>query len=103
VNCISAAFYALTCFDGELFPPEEAEVINGMLFQQRAKGEDAATRQRNYKVRPCAAPATTLPAEDAAEIKAHIIGLYRQFLADGKAARRWEDPLLHFMLQMPGK
>jgi hypothetical protein len=73
VNCIAAALYAMTRFDVELFPPEEAEAFTALLFE------------------------TSLPAADAAEIKAHIISLYRRFLAEGEKAQSWEDPLLHFL------
>jgi hypothetical protein len=52
-------------------------------------------------VRPWAAPKTKLPAADIAEIKAHIINLYRQFLAKGKNAKSWEEPLLDFMSRLP--
>jgi hypothetical protein len=100
VNCIPAALYAMTCFDPKLFPPEEAEAFTGLLFGEAPPPETGRV-PANYKVRPCAAPRTRLPAEDAAEIKAHIVGLYRRFLAEGKTARNWEEPLLDFMRQMP--
>ena len=106
VNCISAALYAMTCFDGELFPPEEAEAFVDLLF-----GPPETTRPKkrlpNYGVRPCASPKTKLPAEDIVELKAHIIGLYRNFLAEGKALgvvsaeKGWEKPLLRFLKMSP--
>jgi hypothetical protein len=77
VNCIAAALYAMTRFDPELFPPEEAEAFTALLF-----GEN-------------------LPAADAAEIKAHIISLYRRFVEEGTSAQSWEEPLLNFMRRMP--
>jgi hypothetical protein len=117
VNCISAALYAITCFDGKLFPPEEAEAFTNLLFgpPEAASPEampplaPASPKKRlpNYGVRPCASPKTKLPAEDIVELKAHIIGLYRNFLAEGKALgvvsaeEGWEKPLLHFLKMSP--
>jgi len=102
VNCVAAALYAMTCFDEKLFPPEEAEAFTELLF-----GSPPAIPGnhplKNYRLRPCAAPRTKLPAADAAEIKAHIISLYRLFLAEGKTAHNWVEPLLHFLRQMPNK
>jgi hypothetical protein len=77
VNCVAAALYAMTRFDPGLFPPEEAEAFTALLF-----GEN-------------------LPAADSSEIKAHIIDLYRRFVAEGTSAQSWEEPLLHFMRRMP--
>jgi len=107
VNCISAALYAMTCFDGALFPPEEAEEFAGLLFGPLpVPPEKYCTRKNrpaNYSVRPCAAPRTRLPAGDIAEIKTHVISLYRNFIAEGKSAaaagQNWEEPLLRFMRQ----
>jgi hypothetical protein len=117
VNCIAASLYAMTCFDGKLFPPEEAEAFTELLFSDPPPANFAPTASlkkpmnrlpKNYLLRPCAAPRTKLPAEDIAEIKAHIIGLYRRFLADGKeqdshSAQSWIKPLLRFMKEMPRK
>jgi hypothetical protein len=108
VNCIAASLYAMTCFDGKLFPPEEAEAFTGLLFDDPPPADFNPTAAfnrtpnrlpKNNRLRPCAAPKTKLPAADVAEIKAHILGLYRRFLAEGKAtpSRTWIDPLLHFM------
>ena len=103
VNCVAAALYAMTRFDGELFPPEEAETFASLLFE--APPPAAPSRQgtipANYRVRPYASPRTKLPVADAAEIKAHIINLYRHFLAEGKTAQNWEEPLLDFLRRMP--
>jgi hypothetical protein len=100
VNCIPAALYAMTCFDAELFPPEEAEAFTALLFEPPPLAF-SQTPLANYKVRPSAAPRTALPAEDIAEIKAHIIGMYRRFLAEGKTANQsWEEPLLKFLQQL---
>jgi hypothetical protein len=111
VNCVSAALYAMTCFDGELFPPEEAEAFTELLFGEAPQIISSQTdrRSKNYQLRPCSAPRTNLPAADVAEIKAHIIGLYRRFLAEGKTLSvsgrvpGWEKPLLNFMKEMPNK
>ena len=106
VNCVSAALYAITCFDG--FPPEEAEAFTELLFRgppqaPSAGGPAVPGALKNYHLRPGAAPRTKLPEADAAEIRAHIISLYRLFLAEGKNARDWTEPLLRFMRQLPEK
>jgi hypothetical protein len=101
VNCVAAALYAMTRFDAELFPPEEAESFAALLFGGYSPLQaDCARPNRtlaNYRVRPSAAPRTKIPVADAAEITAHIISLYRCFLEEGKTAQEWEEPLLNFM------
>jgi hypothetical protein len=77
VNCISAAMYAMTCFDKTLFPPEEAERFTSELFQEG------------------------LPEKDGEEIRAHIISLYRRFLAE--QGSDWTGPLLAFLKNLPLK
>jgi hypothetical protein len=99
VNCIPAALYAMTCFDAELFPPEEAEVFTALLFEPPPVFSQ--TPLANYRAHPSAAPRTALPAQDIAEIKAHIIGMYRRFLAERTAEQSWKEPLLKFLRQMP--
>jgi hypothetical protein len=93
--------YAMTCFDRELFPPEEAEAFTGLLFGDPPSLPDADAAKNRPRYCPCAAPRTKLPPADAAEIRAHILSLYRLFLAEGKTARNWTEPLLRFMRQMP--
>ena len=75
VNCISAAMYAMTCFDG-FFPPEEAEGFARDLFSY----DD------------------TVPEKNAQAIRDHIIGLYRQFIRqfNDQKSQAWEKPLLDF-------
>jgi len=105
VNCIPAALYAMTRFDPALFPPEEAEAFAAQLFGKAPPppaGSDGVALT-NPKVRPHAVPKTRLPEEDAAEIKAHIVSLFRRFLAEGETAQPWNEPLLRFISQMPGK
>jgi hypothetical protein len=75
VNCISAAMYAMTCFDRGLFPPEEAERFAAALF--RGPGEPAG--------------------EDGERIRKHILGLYRRFLEESGKAAYWTEPLLNFL------
>jgi hypothetical protein len=75
VNCIAAAMYAMTCFDGGLFPPEEAEEFASRLF------------------------VLSLPPEDGEAVRNHITGLYRRFLAEGETAKDWKGPLLDFLRQ----
>ena len=105
VNCIAAAMYAMTCYDQDLFPPEEAEAFTGLLFDDPPPPPSnvAMKNRQRYSARPCSAPRTKLPPADAAEIRAHILSLYRLFLAGGKTARNWFDPLLAFLRQMPEK
>jgi hypothetical protein len=108
VNCVAASLYAMTCFDGELFPPEEARAFTELLFGDPpppAFEQTPGRLPKNYRLRPCAAPRTKLPAADIAEIKAHILGLYRRFLAEGNSipSRNWADPLLNFMEHLPRK
>jgi hypothetical protein len=75
VNCIPAALYAMTCFNGELFPQKEAESFAGALLIDE-----------------------TVPSPDDREaIRNHIITLYRNFLEAGKNAASWETPLLEFL------
>jgi hypothetical protein len=75
VNCISAALYAMTCFDRGLFPPEEAERFTAELF--RGPREPAG--------------------EDGERIRKYILGLYRRFLEEGGEAAHWTEPLLNFL------
>jgi len=110
VNCIAAGLYAMTCFDGKLFPPQEAEAFTALLFEEPSPKEPPpipfspeARLPDNYRVRPWAAPRIKIPPADAAEIKTHIISLYRRFLAEGKTARDWTEPLLRFLRQLPKK
>jgi hypothetical protein len=112
VNCIAAALYAMTCFDAALFPPEEAEVFTAQLF---GPPPDSGGIPRNCRVHPSASPDTTLPAEDQAQIKSHILSLYRQFLSEregvasegvaseGVASKGvgWEEPLINFLRASP--
>jgi hypothetical protein len=73
VNCIPAAMYVMTHFDPRLFGTEEAEDFVSAIF-----------------TRP-------LSPEKSAGIRAYIILRYRQFLAEGGAAKDWKEPLLKFL------
>jgi hypothetical protein len=73
VNCIPAAMYVMTRFDPRLFGAEEAEDFVSALF----------TRPRS--------------PEKSAAIRAYIMLRYRQFLAEGAAAKDWKEPLLKFL------
>jgi hypothetical protein len=79
INCIAAALYAMTRFDGVLFPPEEAERFIGALFTGAA----------------------FLAPADVETFRAHILGLYRRFLEEGRIVRRWEAPLIAFLRSSP--
>ncbi|MDR0455617.1 MAG: hypothetical protein LBH20_02905 [Treponema sp.] len=102
VNCIAAALYAMTRFDEKQFPPQEAEAFTALLFGDPPPSPADGLPQ-NYRTRPWAAPRTKLPAADTAEIKTHIVNLYRRFLAEGKTAQNWTEPLVHFLQQLPKK
>jgi hypothetical protein len=79
VNCIAAAMYAVTRFDGGLFTPQEgAAFVSRLLRDQPSPGPDIQ-----------------------AEIREHILSLYRRFCAEGEAAPRWEAPLLKFLGEFP--
>ena len=84
VNCIPASLHAMTCFSPENFSPKEAEAFADLLFD--------APLPASYAV-----PKTRLAGPEAAEIKAHIISLYRSFQEEGKIANSPEEPLLRFM------
>jgi len=103
INCIAASLYAMTRFDGKLFPPEEAESFTSLIFSAPppVPSGSSGCQSKNYRLRPCAAPRTKLPESDIAEIRTHIISLYRHFLAQGKTAQNWTDPLLGFMQSLP--
>ncbi|MDR2434705.1 MAG: hypothetical protein LBD47_09080 [Treponema sp.] len=109
VNCIAAALYAITCFDPELFPPAEAEAFTALLFEKPPApdpGSASVTRRGplpNAGVRPSAAPRIKMAPEDVAEIKDHIINLYRRFLSERETAKTWDEPLLKFLRPLPRK
>nr|AGS51567.1 hypothetical protein [uncultured bacterium contig00004] len=94
INCISAALYAMTCFSPDLFPPKEAEAFVEQLF---SPAPPPAAGVKYSRVHPCAAPKTVIGEADKAEIKSHILTLYRQFLAEQKEGAFWGDPLLNFL------
>jgi hypothetical protein len=73
VNCVSAAMYAMTRFDGDHFPPEEAEDFASRLFTDPQSP----------------------PRRD--EIRKFIIERYRAFLAMGSGNPDWKSPLLTFL------
>ena len=98
VNCIPAALYAMTCFSPELFPPKEAEAFTELLFSPPPAAEKAPPGGR---VHPSTAPLTPLPEADKAEIKRHILTLYRRFLAERDTAKPWIEPLLNFLRTLP--
>jgi hypothetical protein len=78
VNCISAAMYAMTRFDRDLFPPEEAGLFVSELFR------------------------VTLGKEDGEAIRSRILSLYKDFAAEGeKSGSDWTEPLLRFLKTLP--
>ncbi|MCL2800909.1 MAG: hypothetical protein FWD28_04040 [Treponema sp.] len=94
VNCIPAALYAMTCFSPELFPPSEAEAFTNLLFSPAPKADE---KTRKNRVHPSASPNTKIKDEDQAQIKAHILSIYQEFLEEKKNAKKWYDPILKFL------
>ncbi|MDR2782335.1 MAG: hypothetical protein LBB48_00575 [Treponema sp.] len=74
VNCVSAAMYAMTRFDPQLFTEKDAEAFAGDLFTDN-----------------------TVPSAVAGRIREHILSLYRRFLAQGESSADWTEPLLAFL------
>ncbi|MDR2477292.1 MAG: hypothetical protein LBD18_05870 [Treponema sp.] len=102
VNCIAAAFYAMTCYDPELFPSSQAEAFAAMLFNSPPDGKSSArVKQANAKARPSASPRIRLSHTEAEEIKTHIVNLYRHFLAERTDSMPWREPLLNFLRPLP--
>ncbi|MDR3192541.1 MAG: hypothetical protein LBT87_05705 [Treponema sp.] len=85
VNCVAAAMYAMTRFDGGLFPREEAEDFLSGIFSPEKRDS------------PVSGGRGKVGAEDGAEIRNYIGGLYARFLAEGTSSS-WEKPLLDFLL-----
>jgi len=94
VNCIPAALYAMTSYDGDLFPPEEAETFTNLLFSPAPLSE---TAPKGCKTHPAAAPSTKIDEYGKERIKKHILSLYSRFIEEGKTAKSWEEPLLNFL------
>ena len=101
VNCVAAALYAMTCFDPEIFPPQEAESFISLLFGKVPQQDRELTPPADCRVHPSASPDTVLPDAVQAEIKAHILYLYRRFLYEKSKAKTWNEPLLNFMRSLP--
>jgi hypothetical protein len=81
VNCISAAMYAMTCFDPAGFPPEEAGRFAEALFSGQGLP-----------------PAPSTPdAAAAALLRDYIYSLYTRFLSEGNASTGWTTPLRTFL------
>ena len=113
VNCIGASIYAMTRFDPEVFPHEEAEafcsrLIDGIPFTYfpwigclRIPHDYHGCMTAGCRTCSLAVPRTKLPKADIAEIKAHITDSYRRFREEGKNAQSWEEPLLNFLRGLP--
>jgi len=122
INCISAALYAMCCFDPQLFTQQDAEAFIVDLMTGTAPAAPPREKQPvNYAVRPDAAPPCTIRKEDIAEIQNHITRLFRRFISEKTAAGNcaagnntakngaaeygpeyWGNPLLKFLREMPG-
>jgi hypothetical protein len=81
VNCVAAAMYAMSCFDGAAFPPEEAASFCSGLF--------AGESRRTVNL-----PRIGGEAGDAA--RRHILALYLSFMGR-PGGGPWEQPLLDFL------
>ena len=99
INCISAALYAMTCYDPELFTQEDAEAFTAELFS--GKQPKAEPGRKLIAEHPASAPRSTIKADDANEIQGHIIGLFRRFLSEKKETENWDEPLMKFLREMP--
>jgi hypothetical protein len=88
VNCVAAAMYAMTRFDGAAFPPEEADSFAAGLF--------AGESGRNAGPGMAALPRIGPEAGEAA--RGYILELYRRFYRQGlEAGQDWAKPLLDFL------
>jgi len=94
VNCIPAALYGMTCFTPDLFTVKEAEEFTNLLFSPAPAADEEVKKN---KVHPAAAPKTCIPSEDQAQIKEHILKLYKRFLDERKDYKNWYDVLLNFL------
>lgn len=97
VNCIPAALYAMTCFNPELFPPEEAENFTMMLFSPVPSSINA---KNNRAFHPCLS-SLEISETDQAQIKKYILDLYGRFLKERETSKSWEDPILKFLSGLP--
>jgi hypothetical protein len=79
--------YAMTCFDNDLFPEEEALHFASGLFTQSGEASHPAMPHTGSRVR----------TEDGVLIRNHITGLYRHFLSKKNPAKPWGEPLLDFL------
>jgi hypothetical protein len=77
VNCIPAAMYAMTRFEGELFSPGDAEDFVSRLFVQGLP-----------------------PPGEGEAIRGYIGEMYGRFLKEGEG-KAWEEPLLAFLRSLP--
>jgi hypothetical protein len=99
VNCISAAMYAMTRFDAELFQDEEASLFtDGLFIQPDALGVCRASHVKPQKIHTCN---RLLDAGNAGKIREYILSLYRRFADQGRGASSWEEPLLAFLRSSP--
>jgi len=92
INCIATALYAMNCYSGELFPPEEVENFLNLLFTPIP---DFGVHTKN--IHPSYAPKTKIPDAVKAEIKEYILTLYRRLLSERNSAKSWEQPLVNFL------
>jgi len=102
INCISAALYAIICFEPELFTQEDAEAFAKEMFNPKKLAARAdEKKQVNHVVRPENAPLNSIKADDALEIQEHIINLFRRFMSEKDDNKYWGEPLLKFLKEMP--
>jgi hypothetical protein len=97
VNCVAAALYAMTCFDGDAFPPEEAEAFASRLF----RADDGENAGQGTGL-PGIAGLPGIGGEAAAALREHIVELYRRFLRRRRDSAGWKGPLLEFLAALQG-
>ena len=104
INCVSAALYAMCCFDPDLFTAEDAQAFTAELFNGAVPAAgNSKGKIANLLVRPASAPSCTIAADDIAEIQEHVIRLFRRFMSEKQEAENWDEPLLQFLREMPQK
>jgi hypothetical protein len=104
INCISAALYAICCFEPKLFTPEMAEAFTIEMFTGKPMEKmQWQKRPANFAIRPCEAPPCTIKAKDADEIQTFIITLFKRFMSEKNNSKNWNEPLMNFLKEMPAK
>jgi hypothetical protein len=91
VNCVAASMYAMTRFDRNAFPPEEAAAFAARLFRPGTGGNAGL---------PGTAGLPRIGDAAGAAVREYIVKLYNHFLSRGEgrgAPEDWTGPLLDFL------